>query len=50
MNRQNAPPRELAAPRYMRSLQTTLTSSQLLGMADMGIEIPDLAIQVEHYL
>jgi hypothetical protein len=34
----------------MRSLQTTLTSSQLLGMADMGVKMPDLAIQVEDYL
>tara|TARA_S200000501_G_scaffold378310_1_gene440299 strand:- start:1863 stop:1967 length:105 start_codon:yes stop_codon:yes gene_type:complete len=34
----------------MRSLQTTLASSQLLGMADMGIKMLDLAIQVERYL
>jgi hypothetical protein len=31
-------------------LQTTLISSQLLGMADIGIKMPDPAIQVEHYL
>jgi hypothetical protein len=34
----------------MTSLQTTLISSQLLGMADIGIKMPDPAIQVEHYL